>query len=203
MLYSEGEIERRVYERRRRFLSVEICLGLLLVLLCTLVGMNISREISFGAVSLAIIAFIIFVRVWRKNKPEILFCRRLCGTNIAENEYIAVRYTGMGRTVRGTSVAVPRRRGESAGSDQRPRGLKGTVYLRLDNGNIDRVTDLPIACTDLYQEGDTILRYSGTKYPVVVDRAVEAQPCPICGKFNKPDQYSCARCDLPIEKALH
>ena len=201
MYYSPGEIQRRIGERRRRFLSTEISLALL-----SAAGASVATiyykdiMISFlGAVAM-IIGIAIFIRVWKRSRPDILFCREIRGVDIAENEYVAMRYVGAGRYSRWAgSTAIPRRR-ESAGSNQRPRGLKGTVYLRLDNGDVDRVTDLPVAYTDFYEEGDLILRYGGTKYPIVIGREVDRQPCPICGRFNTPDLFACRSCDLPIEK---
>ena len=201
MYYSPGEIQRRIGERRKRFLATEISLGLLTVGGATVASLYYKDiMISFFGAMAVIVGIAVFIRVWNKSRPGILFCREMRGVDIAENEYVAMRYSGVGRYSRWAGSTVIPRRGESSGSNYRPRGLKGTVYLRLDNGDVDRVTDLPVAYTDFYEEGDSILRYSGTKYPIVIGREVDRQPCPICGRFNTPDLYACRSCDLPIEK---
>ena len=52
----------------------------------------------------------------------------------------------------------------------------------------------------LFVEGDTLLKYAGTHFPIVVSREMQKQPCPICGEVNDMSADACHNCGLSIIK---
>ena len=154
---------------------------------------------SFAFAVLTVIAVVLLVRLWKRSAPSVLFCRRLEGVNIGENEYSTSGRVPAGGRYRPAGMTYTPRVSR-ASSNTRPRGLKGAVYLRFDDGNVTEIRDLPIAHTDIYEQGDRLLRHAGTKYPVVLSRDVKEQPCPICGQVNSTDRFSCSRCGLTMDK---
>lgn len=52
--------------------------------------------------------------------------------------------------------------------------------------------------TDIYKDGDVLIKYAGTKYPIVASRDIDSQPCPICGEINRATDARCAHCGLSI-----
>ena len=201
-LYSEGEVSKRVEAARRRFFGYSS--GLILLAACAvgLIVADLGTWASFAGAALTLVSVILFVRVWKRSAPSVLFCKRLEGVNVGENEYIASARVPTGGRYRPAGM-VYSPRVSRAPSNARPRGLKGAVYLRSGDGNVAEIRDLPIAHTDIYEQGDRLLRLAGTKYPIVISRDLKEQPCPICGQVNGTDRFSCIRCGLEMVKHCH
>ena len=81
-----------------------------------------------------------------------------------------------------------------------PLRLNGTVYLKLDDGNIKSISGLYKSHMDIYEDGDILLKYAGTKFPIILSREVKKQPCPICGEVNDETRDVCRSCGLGIIK---
>ena len=121
-----------------------------------------------------------------ENKPLVLFSKGLRGTNIKEHEYVTAgtritRYGGISYRY------IPSRH-------------LGDVYIRLDDGDVVAVCHLPKKHLDIYEIGDELLIFPGTRYPIVVGRDASEIPCPICGYINSMKNDKCESCGLKITK---
>ena len=56
---------------------------------------------------------------------------------------------------------------------------------------------------DIYEDGDILVKYAGTRFPVIVSRDAKKQPCPICGEVNDESREECRVCGLGIVKIYH
>ena len=129
-----------------------------------------------------------------KSEAKILLSRKITGKNIKEYEY-GIQNDGQPPIFRWSNTP-----NTYANRKTHPRRLNGSVYLELDNGNVKEITGLYKSHIDIYEEGDILLKYAGTKYPVVLSRKIDIQPCPICGEVNDMSADACQSCGLGIIK---
>ena len=200
-MYNTVEIERRVSWLRRRFLLVLGALIILFVLLLLLICFHISDTITtlcliceVGLV-LAVYAFV------SKSKPAIIFGKEVVGRNIKEEEYIASLPVGSSLGYRQTgSRGVPQPFAPNTRANKRrtPPNVHGEVYIRLDDGSIELVRGLRREHLEMYEDGDILIKYAGTRYPVVISRKSTRQPCPMCGEINDMELELCHGCGLEI-----
>ena len=194
MTYSEADIIKYVRERKRGFIIKSISWSLLL--LCAAAVCAIIREITavFIAAAVIIISVIFLIKTLRQYHPKILFSKETCGTNIKEHEFAV---TNM-RPTFSARIVMPRRKTASfAGNKTRTKSpTSAIVYLKLDDENLTYIDGLTNAQTDIYEIGDTLYKYPGTRYPIILGREVKAQPCPICGTANKNTEETCITCGL-------
>lgn len=191
MRYDLTRLAEIVRGRKNKFIrlaSVEI-IGILL----SITAAVISPETFLVAaiIGAAILIFAIY-SLTRKYRPEILFSPDLVGINLREHE------SGLGRDA---STPIFHRRNMPhtyANRKAPPRKIRGTVYIRLDNGDIRSIGGLTEAQMKIYEEGDLLTKPQGAAYPMVMDRRVAAQPCPLCGEINTAENSACRACGLPI-----
>ena len=194
MTYSEADIMKYVKIRKRDFIIKSISWSLLL--LCAAAVCAIIREITavFIATAVVIVSVIFLIRTLRHYHPKILFSKEIRGTNIKEHEF---RVTNM-RPTFSARIAMPRRKTSSfSASNVRTKpSTSAIVYLRLDDGTLTYIDRLTNAQTDIYEIGDSLYKYPGTRYPIIIGREVKTQPCPICGTANKSIEEACITCGL-------
>ena len=185
--------------RRKRF---KLWLALFIAMLIVGIALFVFGEgnIAFYGIIVGIVAFALFADLWRRYSPTVLFSREIKGVNIKEHEY--VESAGGGYTVRrGIAVRGGRTHSNSGhAKSRRPHVRSAYVYVKLDDGNVVILDGLNSNHTDIYEIGDEILRPAGARYPIVLNRDVEKQPCPLCGRINGMDLDGCAFCGLSIIK---
>ena len=195
MKYDLDEIRRRVNDRRKGFL-IRVCF-LALLFIAAVLAMLLFPDITVNFVSVVVIVFIIFgaLRLFEKYEPLVLFSKEIRGVNVKEHEYVCNQRKGFTILHRGVFARAGLQRVSTA---RIKASTKAIVYLKLEDGNIAVIDGLTNAHTDVYDDGDELLRISGTKYPIIINRATKKQPCPVCGTVNRIQDESCFNCNLKI-----
>ena len=195
-MYDEKELKLRIFKKRQFFI---VYLAIALAILAggiTLLALNLSDTLFFLGIVIIIAALIYITGLLNKFSPLILFSRGIRGKNIKEDVYeVYVR--------RGIALA-PKQAGMGYGG--RPlshtrmakAALRSAVYLKLDGGDIREIRNMRVEHVELYEDGDTLYKPAGAKYPVILGRAVERQPCPLCGTINAVTEGACITCGLKI-----
>ena len=198
MKYNEAEIFRYVKERKHAFLLKTISLLALILIAVAVIAIFPDVTVIFVCVLVIIISISLFIKTINRYHPLILFSKGITGINVHEHEYVI--YT-KGPTYRKMWYVPRLKTSEFTGGTNRIKTTVGaTVYLRLADGNVTFIDRLYNGQTDIYDIGDTLYKYPGTKYPVVLDRELEAMPCPLCGTANKHTEPKCITCGLKIDK---
>lgn len=203
MTYSKDEIQKRVKKRKHDFaLRASAILSLMLAAL-VLIILDINKTLTFILLISEPLLLLLLSLTVEKYSPGVLFSKEMIGINIKEDEYTVTRRNGPG--MRYKQVGAPSFGGPpiapSTGANKRrtPPALRSAVYLRLEDGSVTMLRGLYKAHTELYEDGDTLLKYAGTKYPLIINRAARLQPCPICGEINREGDERCSCCSLKIE----
>lgn len=203
MTYNCNEIKKRVYEKRRKFILTLSATLLFMIVSLVLILLKISDEVTFICIVAEIVLMFVIYRMFDVQQPEIIFSKMIKGVNIKEDEYISRKTPGSGLTYRQVGgPASPEPIAPNTGANRRrvPPNIRSRVYIQLENGGIVTVSSLYKSHTALYEEGDMLLKYSGTQFPVIIGRSVSKQPCPICGEINDAVRTECAQCGLSIEQ---
>ena len=200
MKYNEEQIRRCVKERRHAFL-VKATILLALIVACAII-MAVFPEVTviFVCVLVIILSVVCIIKTLKRNHPLTLFSKEITGINVHEHEYTIGPQSSAGW---GTKRLVPKlnNTAEFMGGTNRIKTTVGaTVYLRLPDGKVTFIDHLYNGQTDIYEIGDTLYKYPGTRYPVVLEKELEAMPCPLCGTANKHTEPRCITCGLEIEK---
>ena len=194
MTYNKDDIAKYVKKRRRDFIFKIVC-SLLFVLISSLViALFPEMTVIFVCVVIIIISVFYAIKTLKRYQPVLLFSEELQGENVKEHEFVVTnrRLSFGGR--RSFSRFKP-----VAYSSQRSRTKPPTsaiVYIKLPCGDVTYLDGLSGAQTDIYEIGDTLYKYPGTRYPIILNREVKAQPCPICGTANKASEEKCITCGL-------
>ena len=202
MTYNLCELEARV-KRLRKELIIKLIISLAVLVLSA-----IMLAIDFGdAVNLAFAGFIVCAIMYigytvGNIQPKVVFSKEIKGINIKEDEYVTKQSGGPGlryrqegaRTFGGPPIAP----NTGANKKRTPPSLRSAVYLRVDDGDVVMLRDLYKVHTDIYLEGDTLLKPNGAKYPIILNRTTDKQPCPLCGEVNDNTKSSCHGCGLSI-----
>lgn len=186
MRYDIDDIAARVEDKRAKFKKYVIA-GLLLIATSLCVAIFYPETTVVFICAVVIIAVSAFL--WRfihKNNPLVLFGKGFQGVNIKEHEYVTAgtrltRYGGLRYRY------IPSRH-------------KGDVYIRCEDGEVVAVTYLPKKHLDIFEIGDELVVYPGTRYPNVCGRDASEMPCPICGYVNLKSEERCESCGLKIAK---
>lgn len=201
MTYNEADITRRISARRRDFL-LKIFVAALLILAAALVIMFFPEvTVIFISVAVIILSAVYIIKTLKRYHPLTLFSGEVRGENIKEHEFVVTnrRLTFGGRILASRPTAGVRRLKTSHFTVTRTRTKPPTnaiVYLRLENGDVTYIDGLFGAQTDIYEIGDTLYKYPGTRFPIITNREVKAQPCPLCGTANKVTEERCITCGL-------
>ncbi len=193
-MYDSKEIERKVKEKRQVFWT-----KIIIVLFFMLVSLVISiMNFNDTATVLCVIAefplFFFIVKIYNKSEAKILLSCKIIGKNIKEYEN-GIQNDGQPPIFRWSNTP-----NTYANRKTHPIRLNGSVYLELDNGSVKEITGLNKSHTELFVEGDTLLKYAGTHFPIVISREMQKQPCPICGEVNDMSADACHNCGLGIIK---
>lgn len=211
MTYDLNDLRLIVQKKRNSFLTslfTLIFLAILCVLLITFV--DVGEVIILSGAALFVI-FLLLFKLFDSCNPKILFSKEIRGENIKESEYEimkrgsasaqGIRYRQVGSTSVGTrSGAAPIAPNTRANRKAFHKNMhfSGEVYLKSDNGNVHLLSGLYLSHLEIYEEGDILLKPRGCKFPVVTNRYVESQPCPLCGEVNGSERGSCPGCGLKI-----
>ncbi len=178
-------------------------IAILMVAALILLILNINSMVTFICIVAEVVLLFAIYKIFDVQSPAIYFSKEIRGVSIKEDEYISRRtpnlalkwYQEGGRT-------PPQPFAPNTGANKRrtPPNIRGSIYLQLDNGNIVTISSLYKSHTELFVEGDMLLKYAGTQFPVVVSREVDRQPCPICGEINDMSGDACHTCGLSIIK---
>ena len=197
MTYNEAEIKRRINGRRQSFLTKMI--AWLLLDSAAVITAAIIRDVTvvFIAVVIVIASAFYMSKTIRRYRPLILFRGEVKGINIKEHEFVVTNK----RPTFSARIVMPKRNTSSftGGKTRTKPPTSAIVYLRLDDGNVTYIEHLTNAQTDIYEIGDTLYKYSGARYPIILDKEVKAMPCPLCGTANKCTEPKCITCGLKIE----
>ena len=201
MTYNEADIAKRIKSRRRDFL-IKIIISIFLILVSALTIVFLPEmTVIFISVAVIILSAIYIIKTLKIYRPFTLFSGEVRGENIKEHEFVVTdrRLTFGARILASRPTAGVRRLKTSTFTGGRTRTKPPTsaiVYLRLENGDVTYIDGLFGAQTDIYEIGDTLYKYPGTRFPIIVNREVKAQPCPLCGTANKVTEERCITCGL-------
>lgn len=200
-MYDKHEIEKRVHNARGGFLGIISSIGVFSVSLLTLIIIDISDTITtLSLIGEFLLVLALYITIG-KFHPSVLFSREITGKNIKEDEYVSSLPVGSSlgyRQIGSRGVAQPFAPNTRANKRRTPPNLRASVYLRLEDGTVALISGLMPIHIDIYEDGDTLLRYSGTRYPIVTNKTVMRQPCPICGEVNEMVEDACHGCGLTI-----
>ena len=198
MTYSAEEIKSFVKKRKKELLLRLLISLLILSTAVTTMLVFPDVTIVFFAVAVIIFSTVYIIKTIIKYEPRVLFSREIVGENIKEHEFVVTdRRLAFGARIK----AVAPRRKISTFTGGRVRTKPPTsaiVYLKVEGGDVIYLDGLTNAQTDIYEIGDTLYKYAGTRYPIIVGKEVSAQPCPICGTANKLIETRCITCGLDI-----
>ncbi len=203
MTYNRDEIKRTVYEKRKKFIITLSATLLLMIASLVLILLKINDILTFVCIVVEFVLLFVIYRIFEVQQPKIIFSKEIRGVNIKEDEYISRKAPGAAlkwRQVGGSASPAPIAPNTGANKRQQPPNIRSRVYIKLDNGNIATISSLYKSHTELYEEGDTLLKYSGTQFPIITSRNTSKQPCPICGEVNESLSKKCAGCGLSIDQ---
>ena len=213
MTYDQAKLSVRIKKAKQDFFAkLSILLALLLSFILFMLLSDIG-EVKIVSGVLIFVILLLLLRLFDKFDPKVLFSREIKGENIKESETeimkrgshkggnIGYRQVGS-RTVGTRSGAAPI--APSTRANRKPfhkdQHFSGEVYLKEDNGSITLLTGLYMSQMEIYEEGDTLLKPAGCKFPIVISRETERQPCPLCGEINGDERDVCSQCGLEISK---
>lgn len=193
-MYDKEKIEQVVNIKRKSFRIKVGTLVFCFLAALIIALLRIDDSITFLCLISEFPYLFLLIRACNRYDARSLFCPEIKGKNIKEYEY-AINGDGTGRVFQRGNV--PRIYSNRKLPHLR---LNGTVYLELEDGSIKSFSGMYKSHMDIYEDGDTLLKYAGTKFPVVLGREVKKQPCPICGEVNDMTREECRVCGLGIVK---
>ena len=197
MLYDEEKISWIIADKRKAFKIRFILTASVMLLALVISIINFSDYLTVLCLMVEFPMMLMLARLFKKYDAKVLMHGEVRGKNIKEYEYaVQTGKSNTGRIYR--KVNVPTTHGSRL--TPAPMRINGTVYLQLDNGNMTSISGLYKSHMDIYEDGDILVKYAGTKFPVVISRAVKKQPCPICGEVNDMTLDECKGCGLGIVK---
>ncbi|MBR7116695.1 MAG: hypothetical protein IKC87_03205 [Clostridia bacterium] len=202
-MYDSKEIE-RIVKKKKTAIIIEISVILaLMVAAMILLILNVNGTVTFISIVAELALLFAIYKIFDVQSPSTWFSKEIRGVNIKEDEYISRKAYGPGlRWHQEGSRPGPQPFAPNTGANKRstPPNVRGRVYLRLDDGNVVAISSLYKSHTELFSEGDILLKYAGTQFPIVVSREMSKQPCPICGEINDMSSDACHTCGLVIMK---
>ncbi len=196
MTYDFEMLARRIEKKKNAFLTrLYTVLALVALSLCVIVY-NFDKTATFIGGAVIFVCLLTLCFSWMKHNPSVLFSREIEGINIKEHEYIERQSQGL---LKGTSRRPMLPHTYANRKTSVPRHLiRGTVFLRLKNGDVTSWSGLFPKHMDIYEEGDTLYKPAGARFMIVTSREVEEQPCPLCGAINTRENKECHACGLLI-----
>ena len=202
-MYDSKEIEKMVKQKRKMFITEFAIIITLMIAALILLILNINSSVTFICIVAELLLLFAIYKIFDVQSPSIWFSKEIRGVNIKEDEYVSRKTPGPGlkwRQVGGPASPAPIAPNTGANRRRTPPNIRSGVYLQLEDGNIVTLSTLYKSHTELFVEGDTLLKYAGTHFPIVVSREMQKQPCPICGEVNDMSVDACHNCGLRIIK---
>lgn len=193
-MYDENEISKRVAKRKRLFILSFIIDFLALVGGIVFLVLDLNSSLFFRGIIIIVFSLLFMWITCEKYSPKILFSRSVTGKNIKEHIYEV--YVRRGVALRPKQVGMGYGGAPLSHTRMAKASLRSAVYLRLENKDIYEIRNMRVEHTELYEDGDTLYKPSGTKYPMIVGRETERQVCPICGTINIAKDEACINCGL-------
>ena len=213
MTYDLEKLALKTRKNKTDFLTRFILLALSTLIFLILAFLSSIGEVKILSGASLFVILLLLVRLFDKFNPKALFSREIKGENIKEDENEIMKrgsYKGGSlphrqvgsRTVGTRSGAAPIAPSTRANKKRfhKDQHFSGEVYLRENDGNIALITGLYISQMEIYREGDILLKPAGCKFPIVISRDTERQPCPLCGEINGIERDACSLCELEISK---
>lgn len=213
MTYDLEKSALRISKNKTSFLT-RLLLLIIAALICVFVMLlSDVGEVKIISGVLIFVILVLLLRLFDKFEPKVLFSREITGENIKEGEYeIMKRGSHKGGTLRyrqtgsssvgtraGAAPIAPNTRANKR-VFHKDQHFSGEIYIRENDGNISLLTGLYISQMEIYEEGDTLFKPAGCKYPIITSRDTDRQPCPICGEINGKEREFCSSCGLDILK---
>lgn len=202
-MYDSKEIEKKVKQKRKMLITEFAIIITLMIVALVLLIVNINSTVTFICIIAELALLFAIYKIFDVQSPSIWFSKEIRGVNIKEDEYASRKTPGPGlkwRQVGGPASPAPIAPNTGANRRRTPPNIRSRVYLQLEDGNIVTLSTLYKSHTELFVEGDTLLKYAGTHFPIVVSREMQKQPCPVCGEVNDMSADACHNCGLGIIK---
>ncbi len=165
-----------------------LILHLFLFALCVL-GLIFFGKYLWAFIPLCTAAVLLFIRICMmlKDRSVSFFKKELHGTVI--NKKVGTNIKDTIKTASFGALSV------SPYQSYRVRIRVGTVYVKCPSGDVKALGKFSEDALDFFNEGDEIVRFSGTRYPVILNEPPSRQKwlCPVCGEVN-PDGRDCTEC---------
>lgn len=190
--YDEERISWIISDRRKAFgIRAGVTCALMLCALIISV-INISDYLSVLCAMLEFPLMLLLARLIKRHDAKTILSPEVKGKNVREYEY----------GIHGTSTERIYRRGNMPHTFANKKVLhpriNGTVYLECEDGSIRSISGLYKSHMDIYEDGDVLVKYAGTRFPVIVSREARRLPCPLCGEVNGAERDECRACGLKI-----
>lgn len=194
MTYNKADIEKYVKVRKRSFFSRLLCSLLLAAVASAIIAIFPNITLIFICVLVIIFCIVFIIKTFTGYHPTVLFSKEVRGVNIKEHEFAITNR----RLTFSSRIIAPRRwpSGFTAHKTRTKPRTSAIVYLRLGDGDVTYIDRLTNAQTDVYEIGDPLYKYAGTRFPIILERKVSCQPCPICGTANRNTEQKCINCGL-------
>ena len=202
-MYDSKEIEKIVKQKRKMLVTEFTIIIALMIAALILLILNINSPVTFICIVAELVLLFAIYKIFDVQSPSIWFSKEIRGINIKEDEYVSRKTSGPGlswRQVGGPASPQPFAPNTGANRRRTPPNIRSRVYLQIEDGNIVTLSTLYKSHIELFVEGDTLLKYAGTPFPIVVSREMQKQPCPICGEVNDMSDDACNNCGLSIIK---
>ena len=200
-MYDSKEIAKIVKQKRKLLVTEFATIIALMIVALILLILNINNTITFICIVAELALLFAIYKIFDIQSPSIWFSKEIRGVNIREDEYVSRKVPGPGlkwRQIGGPASPAPIAPNTGANRRRTPPNIRSRVYLQLEDRNIVTISSLYKSHTELFVEGDTLLKYAGTHFPVVISRDMQKQPCPICGEVNDMSEKACKACGLKI-----
>ena len=201
-MYDVNEIKTRIAKRRCGFLTAFFATVAIIIAALVLIILSLDKIVTFISIIAELAALLTMYIIFNKYEPRVLFSPEIKGVSIKEHEYTAQASSkgpGMRWYAQG-GRAAPQPFAPNTGANIRifHPNLHASVYLETESGELIELRGLLKPHIELFHEGDTLLKHAGTRYPVLLDRPTDIQPCPICGEMNDMSSTACHTCGLTI-----
>ena len=196
MTYDFEMLMVRIEKKKKAFLTrLYTVIALIVLSLCVMVY-HFDKTATFIAGAVIFTSLLYMCFSFMKHNPAVLFSKEIEGENVKEHEYIERVSQGL---LKGTSRRPNLPHTYANRKSGVPRHLiRGTVYLRLANGDVTSWSGLYPKHMEIYEEGDTLYKPAGARFMIVTSREVKEQPCPLCGAINTKENKECHGCGLLI-----
>jgi len=196
-MYDEKEVKKSVSKRKKLFIAYLIIALITLQSGALLLAFNINDGLFFLGITLILLPLIFIFNIFSSFSPNVLFSRAVKGKNIKEHVYEV--YVRRGVALRPKQVGMPYGGQPLSHTRMAKASLRSAVYLKLDNGNIKEIRGMRVEHVELFEDGDVLYKPAGAKYPVIISRPAERQPCPLCGTINPTSITACISCGLKMK----